>query len=83
LNANGLPNFRDQLGIPNCEDCRNSIEGGGAMGVGENLTQIPKPYLDVDRTLIQKDSLRLSANCVLLIVWQKSFKDSCFKKNES
>ena len=49
-------------------------------GVGENLTQILKAYLDVDRTLIQKDSLRLSANCVLLIVWQKSFKDSCFKK---
>jgi hypothetical protein len=53
------------------------------MGVGENLTQIPKAYLDVDRTLIQKDSLRLSANCVLLVVWQKSSKDSCFKKNES
>jgi hypothetical protein len=53
------------------------------MGVGENLTQIPKAYLDVDRTLIQKDSLRLSANCGLLVVWQKSSKDSCFKKNES
>ena len=48
----------------------------------ENLTQIPQAYLDVERTLIQKDSLGLSANCVLLIVWQKSFKGSCFKKNE-
>lgn len=53
------------------------------MGVGENLTQIPQAYLDVKRTLIQKDSLGLSANCVLLIAWQKSFKDSCFKKNAS
>jgi hypothetical protein len=53
------------------------------MGVGENLTQIPKAYLDADHTGIHKDSLRLAANCVLLIGWQKSFKDSCFKKNES
>jgi hypothetical protein len=48
-----------------------------------NLTQIPQAHLDVERTLIQKDSLGLSANGVLLIVWQKSFKHSCFKKNES
>lgn len=48
----------------------------------ENLTQIPQAYLDVERTLIPKDSLGLSANCVLLIVWQKSVKGSCFKKNE-